>query len=301
MSDTQVIILSPETKEEHDDLISIVQDMNTEYVVYNKKTITAYRYIDKLLDVVFFLIFVLKLGHKNKTIIGVPCLRNRIVSFFLRKKFVCYMRCLHVGYDNLSSLSDKLGYYAKKIGLNNQLTNPYKADEHWVTWDITEEFLRYREAGNNIKNVGAIWLRDIQLQKSDTRRIFYITQAFAEHNLPKAHKEQLKIIHQLDVLLHERGESLILKVHPRDKADYSAYTQFKGDSKKFLSELSDKDIVISTFSTLAFEVQSINGKVKFISYDNVSHLYHEVYRLYDINFYYLNMNSGLDFLEDINN
>lgn len=296
MSDTQVIILSPETKEEHDDLISIVQDMNTEYVVYNKKTITAYRYIDKLLDVVFFLIFVLKLSLKNTTIIGVPCLRNRIISFFLRKKFICYVRCLHVGYDNLSSLSDKLGYYAKKIGLNNQLTNPYKADEHWVTWDITEEFLRYREAGDNIRNIGAVWLKDIQLKKSNTRRIFYITQAFAEHNLPKAHKEQLKIIHQLDVLLHERGESLILKVHPRDKADYSAYTQFKGDSKKFLSELSDKDIVISTFSTLAFEVLAIGGKVRFISTSIIGSLYNDLYEEFNMNYFILDGQVSLDFL-----
>lgn len=291
---TKLIIISPETLEEQNDLIYIANEKSLNYKLYIKKTLTKLRYIDKLLDIFFFVVFILHQNIKVTAIFGAPCLRNRIVSIILRKKFICYMRCLHTSSENLSSLSDKLGFYFKRIGLNNKLTNPYKADIHLVSSNITTKFLQERQAGNNIINIGALWLKNIRLKQSDEKRIFYITQAFEEHNFKVAHREQEIIIKFLDNKVKENNLQLLLKVHPRDNTNYKNISIFKGNSIDFLSNLTENDVIISTFSTLAFEAIAIKANVQFISFPAVSKEFNYLYEKNNIPYSFINEKSSIN-------
>ena len=278
-------ILSPETKEERDELETLMKLKNKSYALYERKTITNLRYLNKILEIFIFGKFVLGFkSNKEVEIIGAPCLRNRIISIFFNIRLTYYLRSLHPSPERLSCLSDKIWFFLKKININNKFTNPYIANRHFITSTITKNFLIYRKADKNIIDISPIWLKDIKIKQNGKRRIIFITQAFSEHNLEVAKNEQKKIIDNLITALKEKGENLILKVHPRDKDRYAEYETFDGNAQDLLNDISINDIVISAFSTLAFELSAIGANVKFISYDGVDDLYENLYLKYNIKF-----------------
>lgn len=294
MSNSQVIILSPETQEEHDDLIAVMELMGKDYVLYHKKHYTSLRYLNKILDIVVFLYFIFKYRKISNVILGVPNIKNRIASCIFKRKFVCYLRTIYTSADNFPYLSDKIDFWLKKVKINHILTNPYKAHYHLITSRITESFLIKRQAIiHGVYNIGAVWLNDIHIKANGEKRIFFITQAFEYHGLVDAQNDQRELVINLSKLLKERGENLILKIHPRDKDDYTDYTFFEGDSYNFLSELSKQDVVISFFSTLAFEVSAIGGNVKFVSFGTISDIYNDLYKAYNIDFLSIIEMNGL--------
>ena len=281
----KLYILSPETKEEKDELETLMKLTNSSYLLYERKKFSKNKYLNKILDIISFFKFVKNSKKNGKVeILSVPSIVSRAVSVFLQTKLNIYMRGVYPSPEHKSVLSDYIDFAFKKIGINNKFTNTYKADRHLITSVVTKNFLIYRKADKNIIDIPPIWLKDIKIKQNGKRRIIFITQAFSEHNLEVAQNGQKKIIDNLITALKEKGENLILKVHPRDKDRYAGYETFDGNAQDLLNDISINDIVISAFSTLAFELSAIGANVKFISYDGVDDLYENLYLKYNIKF-----------------
>lgn len=292
-------ILSPETQEEKNELENLMRETNKKYKLYERKYFIKFRYLNKVLEIFYFLYFVfpLKIKYNSIEIIGGPCLRNRMVSIFLNIKLTYYLRCLHPNPEHLSSVSDKIDFLFKKLRINNKFTNNYIADKHIITSFVTRDFILARSAAKNIIDIGPVWLKDIKIKPGYKKRIFFITQSFKEHNLIEAQNAQKVIIDKLIVLLSRENIELILKVHPRDTAQYQGYSIFKGDAQELLNSITTEDIVVSAFSTLAFELTAIGANVKFVSYSGIAELYEPLYKKYNIEYFRMFELENIDFLK----
>ncbi|WP_273404302.1 hypothetical protein [Actinobacillus porcinus] len=297
---TTIYLLSPETIEEKNDLVTLMNVNEKQYILYKKSRIVKSRYLNKILEIFSFIKFVLSLKkrHQDIRIIGAPCLRNRVGSIILNIPIVYYLRCLHPNPEHLSSVSDKIDFLFKNIGLNNKFTNNYKADMHIITSPVTHNFLKVRKANQSVLDIGPIWLRDIELKSNGKRRVFFITQSFKEHHLAEAQLAQVEIIRKLTELLARERIELILKVHPRDTDMYTGYSTFNGDALDLLNNVTNNDVIISAFSTLAFELDSIGANVKFVSYNGIAQLYEPLYQRYNIKFTKLADDNDISFLND---
>lgn len=293
------LILSPETEEEKNDMELMAKEWGIPYACYQRYFNRKIRYLSKILDSFFFLLFVLK-SNKNAEIVilGVPCLRNRLLSIFLGKKYIMYLRCLHSNGENLPYLSDKIDHFFKKFGINNCLTNPYMAEIHFVTSPQTECFLNIRKAGNHIIDIGAVWLKNKSLrERSEKGKVYFISQAFSEHSLVEAHSDQINFVKDLSLFLQDRGIEFVIKKHPRDYFSYEGYTLFDGNADAFLNHLSKDDIIISSFSTLGFEISLLGGNVKFISLPSLQKMLNPLYIQNNV-FFYENFGTDFSFLFD---
>ncbi|MDY4479228.1 MAG: polysialyltransferase family glycosyltransferase [[Pasteurella] aerogenes] len=261
------------------------------YIYYERFFSRRFRYFSKILDCILFLIFVSKyIMNPNVFILGAPCVRNRFVSLLLNKKYIIYLRCLHSNGEKLTYLSDKVDAFFKKFGINNRLTNPYMARCHLVTSKQTEKFLKFRKAGNNIIDIGAIWLKNRILKKKSQsefqkRKVYFISQAFAEHDFLDAQFEQENFVKNLSSFLLKENLELIIKKHPRDYHAYNGFTLFNGNADKFLESISQDDIVVSFFSTLGFEISLLGGDVKFVSLPSLKEVYNPLYIQNNVKFY----------------
>lgn len=290
-------ILSPETEEEKRDMILMMNEWGTSYLLYSRFFNKKIRYLSKMIDCILFLFFVTKNAGKNTAILAAPCLRNRIASLILSKKYIMYLRCLHSNGENLSFLSDKIDFFMKKFGINSKLTNPYIADVHLITSQQTKRFLSFRKADRKVIDIGAIWLKDVKLKKAvnQNKRVYFISQAFAEHNFVEPQQEQVDFVKLLKSNVEKMGMELIIKNHPRDYYSYDGYTLFNGDAEDLINTVSEDDIVISFFSTLGFELSLIGADVKFVSLKSLSDIYPPLYQQNNIKFYE-NFNDDFSFL-----
>lgn len=266
-----LICISTDTPEELLEIEKILSESKRKYVIYRSEGKGKF---SKAITLITFL-------RKNKinTIIGSPCLRNRIANFF-GVKYISYIRSLHPSPELASSLSDKIYFLFKKIGIESKILNPYSADICFVTSKITEGFLGYRGIEKfNIKNIGACWLDELSTSDSENLNpsICFITQAFSKHLNEPAHREQIQALENSLDLAYRNEMELIIRKHPRDEYDYEKHFTEKAGCIKvntetprnFIKNFNPRTIIISSFSTLAFELLGSGASAIFISLGSV--------------------------------
>jgi len=271
------ICISAETPEELEEIKTILSDAGKKYITYEPKN------RNKIYDSIHFLIYLKR--RKIKTIIGAPCLRNRVARLF-GITYISYLRSLHPSPEAASSLSDRIYFKLKSLGIKKNIFNPYSANICLVTANVTESFLIAREIEKfRIFNIGACWLKKEKLPPIEATDISlcFITQAFSEHLNEKAHQEQVNAIERFSRLAYEKGTTLTIRKHPRDFYNYLAHFHNKEHNTKikintdtpinFLTNFNQNNIIISSFSTLAFELLQSGAKAIFISLESAPSFY----------------------------
>jgi len=268
------ICISTETKEELKEIEKILSDISAPYQIYQKTKKSKNRTLNKILETLSFIKFLHQQGID--TVFGAPTLRNRIAHIFFKKKYINYLRALHPAPELATSLSDQIYFLGKKFKLESRLLNPYEATLCLTNSYITESFLKERDIDKNrIVNIGAVFLEGTPFLKNDDSkpRVVFITQAYAEHKHPDADKEQQEVIRHILKITKKEDLKLIIRKHPRDNTDYDEVLKDLSEDYKintdfpdvFISTLSIKDIAISPFSTMAFELQSRDLRTIFIN------------------------------------
>lgn len=217
---------------------------------------------------------------------GYPMLKHRIISILSlgKIKHISYIRGLHADANNLSGYSDAIFKLLKKVPFLIRFNN-FQADKIVTIGEMNKDFLLSRRVeSDRIKLIKPIWLSSINkisdpIQVGNSCRVYFITQAFERHGYPKAQKSQeemvLKLKEGFDKL---KSHSFIVRKHPRDVT--GKYDGCEVDSTlyhAFLGSLQTNDIVISPFSTLAFEISYLGGRVIFYSTDVLDEFYADAY------------------------
>ncbi|WP_350648862.1 hypothetical protein [Pseudomonas sp. HY13-MNA-CIBAN-0226] len=276
--------MSTETDEELSELTTILNDAKLEHMIFKphyENTAKKNKLINKSITKIIETINLIKIIRNNNitVLLGSPCLRNRLAHLITKVRYGSYIRSLHPDSKNPSSLSDKIYFKFKKFGILNRHLNPYHADACFISTPINSNFLQARSiSSDRIKSIGAVWLEDNTriLLTNAPRRIFYLTQAYKEHNKPEAHLEQIEIIKRLLEISSEIKTDIIIRRHPRDNYDYvneigSQNIAINDDSPRdFMEQLNKQDTVISAFSTMAFEIAHLGGTIQFITLDSIS-------------------------------
>ena len=309
MKDKKLILLSPSNTEEKADLLLIVKELELNYLLLPEHKYKI-KILSKIINLIAMIIFCKK--YKPSIIFGAPNLNNRITSFFLRIKYITYMRGLHVNSKSLTSVSDYIYKYLNFISKKSFLINNYQANYCIVSSSVTKQFLIERNIEENkIFVCGPVWLSKVlKVRPTENRinksKLIYITQAYKEHRLIDADLAQQKYILELDKFTLKYNYEFYLKVHPRDYTDYSKYNIINSKPIDFLQELNLEDIILTPFSTLAFESIYIGANVKFIKFSEFDILYKDVYEKFNIkienikNFSFLKTEYNFPIFNDIN-
>src|SRR5690606_17375853 len=134
-------------------------DLGIACIIYSRIVSRLPRVLNKLLDIIFFIIYLRK--NRVAVVVGAPCIRNRAARFLLKIKFASYIRSLHPASEKATSLSDLAFCFTKKNGLHANIFNPYSADACFVSSPITMEFLIKRGIPKElVQQIGAVWLRN---------------------------------------------------------------------------------------------------------------------------------------------
>lgn len=274
-----MIFLVPANKEEARDLVYISDKLGVEYMLISEEVHKfGNRYVNKLYE--FFLLFFYVIKYRPSAILGAPSFKNRITSWVTRLKFYSYLRGLHPSSQHASSISDQIYFLFKRVGKDSKLINNYLADHCFVSSIITKKFLIERGvSADNISIVGPIWLNSTPriAESSDNARVFFLTQSYKEHKLFIAAQEQTMIVGKVKDFCARENLSFTLKKHPRDTTLYPGINVFQGDATEFLSSLTKNDIVVSCFSTLAFEIEYLGGNVCYFVFSELEDTMNEAF------------------------
>lgn len=264
-----MICLSAETVEEYSELKEILSTLNLKYVTY--KASTSRGSLAKFFSAINFLLFLRR--NKVSKIIGPPCLRNRAAQHLFSVSFGSYMRAIHPDPSLATSLSDKIYFRARALGLGWSFLNPYHATMHFVSSPLNRTFLTNRNIEESkIFEVGATWLHGfncpVKISTTSYSKIIYVTQSFASHNNLLAHEEQVSAIAFFAGIARKHDYKFIIRKHPRDMFNYSGMDCSLGEievdsvpAANFIESMDGSEVVISSFSTLAFELMQIGISV----------------------------------------
>lgn len=217
---------------------------------------------------------------------GYPMLKHRIISIMSlgKIKHISYIRGLHADANNFSGFSDTIFKFLKKVPFLIRFNN-FQADKIITIGKMNKDFLLSRHVeSDRIKLIEPIWLSSINkianpIEVGNSCRVYFITQAFERHGYPKAQKSQEEMVFKLKAGFDElKSHSFIVRKHPRDIT--GKYDGCEVDSTLyhvFLGSLQSNDIVISPFSTLAFEISYLGGRVIFYSTDVLDEFYADAY------------------------
>lgn len=229
----------------------------------------------------FFVLAFCLLRYRPATIFsGSPMLRHRLLAKIFNVKHVYYLRGLHPNPDVASSLSDKLFF---KLGKPKKATllNAYAGQIALVTSYVNKSFLIARGVDHNkIFVIGAPWLspgKDRSLDSIVCERVFFITQAFSFHHHNEAQKEQYDMASNLQDLFASSGFKFVVRKHPRDFGDYEGFDVDSSDSKGFIDEVAEGDVVITPYSTLGFELVKYGARPVFYSTESMQKIYGRAY------------------------
>lgn len=282
MKNKRLILLSPSNIEEKEDLLLIANELELNYLLIPKRVFKL-KTFSKVLSLIDMILFCVK--YKPFIILGTPNFQNRITSYFLGIKYITYMRAIHANSKVLTSFSDYIYKYLNFISNKSFLINNYQADFCIVSSKITKQFLIERGINNNkIIICGPIWLKKYNKLKNggNKRRLIYITQAYKEHRLYEADKGQKEYVKFLKKISSDLGLELYLKIHPRDKTNYDNCNILKVSPEEFFNIVMIDDVVLSPFSTLAFELMYLGGNIKFVTFKGIDKIYEEIYKKYNI-------------------
>lgn len=249
----------------------------------------AHRYfLNKIIQL--FLLFFLVVKHRPDILFsGYPLLKHRVINIlsFNRVKHYSYLRGLFADSRNYRGFSDKLFLLISKLNFFYKINN-FQCDKIFTISKLNVDFLLARGVRFEvIQLISPPWLKRIEIERSVLKAsdapkgiIYFVSQAFDAHSCNEAAKSQVDFACQLKQELEASGYHLIVRKHPRDYTNYEILgLEFNAaTSYNFIESLSKNDILISPFSTLAFEVAYFNIKVIFYSTRELDGLYSGVYK-----------------------
>lgn len=305
-------IIDSEVQEEIDEIIPLIgTDKDSEIILccpsYVKKpnsqvcTVHSYKYSKnrilnkiKQLLILFFLVVVNK---PDVIFSGYPLLKHRLVNIFSfgRIRHFSYIRGLFADSNNYRGFSDYLYLKLKKhpslIRVNN-----FQCDKIYTVSKLNVDFLFARGVHPGVIDlIPPPWLKKIKNKRHVERKceihhgsIYFVSQAFASHSSQDAAESQLQFAIKLRERLSVCGMDLIIRKHPRDNTDYTCLG-FKTNSLssyEFIERLNLNDVLISPFSTMAFEVAYCGIKTLFYSTVELDRIYSRVYEKLSLNPFY---------------
>jgi len=281
------LLLISTNKEERNEIVSVVKELGLGYVEYLDFESNKGNAFIKVLRLIKLFVLVLKI--KPQKVFGAPGLKSKLITFFARMPYIIYMRTVYVNSEHYPFISDKIYKFLSKR-LRLRLFNAYNADFCIVTNYVTKNYLIKRGVDeSNVLISGPIWLdkykRIGNRNTGKFKRVIYITQAFYAHNLAEAQEGQKRAIKHVRDESERKRLEFYLRVHPRDKSNYNGYKKMPEDMEEFLAEVNSDDLIISTLSTLAFELIWLGANVIFVKYDEIEDLYSRSYEFLNIKAY----------------
>lgn len=246
-----------------------------------------FRFINKLKQLAFLIYSIVKY-RPDIVFSGYPMLKHRLVNIFsaFRIKHYSYLRGLFADSKNYKGFSDHLYLMLKKYHLPLTINN-FQCDKIFTISALNIKFLLARSAKQeNIELIPPPWLEKIKKQKtlsgSDVisgGHVYFVTQAFMSHSCKAAAESQIVFATELHEHLKQNGVELIIRKHPRDYTDYEKYGFSINNisSYEFIRTLCPNDILITPFSTMAFEARFFDVNIIFYSTSDLDELYKKVY------------------------
>jgi hypothetical protein len=256
---------------------------------------SKFRILTKIKQFVFLMYLVL-LYRPDVIFSGYPLLKHRLINIisFGNIKHFSYLRGLFADASNYKGFSDSLYLKIKK---NPSLLkfNNFQCDKIITISKLNVNFLLARSVSKErIELIDPPWLQNIKEKRecnnankicNVSRIIYFVSQAFASHSSMDAAKSQLEFATQLKYKLREIGVELIIRKHPRDYTNYEEYGFRINNvpSYEFIEMLNENDILISPFSTMAFEAAYLGVDSIFYSTPELDKSYSRVYKSIGIN------------------
>lgn len=278
VADNNVIICCPK---------DISDKLAQPYKIYSYKR-SQNRIINKVVQM--SLLLSLMIRHRPDILFsGYPLFKHRVLSImsFNKVRHYSYLRGLFADSKNYRGFSDKLYLVIKKINFFYKINN-FQCDKIITISKLNVDFLLERGVKSEvIQLISPPWLKQIELEKTGFKEsdningiIYFVSQAFDAHSLSEAAESQIDFALQLQKSLDASGDRLIVRKHPRDYTNYEKYgLEFNcASSYEFIKSLSKKDILISPFSTLAFEAAYFDIKSIFYSTRELDQVYAGIYR-----------------------
>lgn len=305
-------IIDSEVQEEIDEIIPLIRVGNDSEIIlccpsYVKKenfkecTVHSYnysknRFINKIkqLLVLFYLVVVYK---PDVVFSGYPLLKHRLVNILSLGR-VChfsYIRGLFADSKNYRGFSDLLYVRLRKHPSLMKINN-FQCDKIYTVSKLNVDFLYARDVHPNVIDlIPPPWLQKIKNKRHAEREyevhrgsIYFVSQAFSSHSSHDAAESQLQFAVKLRESLAVSGLELIIRKHPRDNTDYTCLG-FKVNcmsSYDFIERLNINDVLISPFSTMAFEAAYCGVKTLFYSTVELDRIYSRVYEKLSLHPFY---------------
>ncbi|WP_110024852.1 hypothetical protein [Mangrovibacter plantisponsor] len=216
---------------------------------------------------------------------GYPMLKHRLISLclFNKVKHYSYLRGLFADSSNFKGYSDKLFLMLRKSKVIKKIGN-FQCDKIFTVSEVNKKFLLERDVSEErIFGIPPLWLLDLKstVRAKNSRVIYFVTQAFASHSCPEAAESQCLFLNELIKEFKSRNLELVIRKHPRDYTSYSIDDNVSIDDRpnyEFLEGIKSQDVLISPFSTLAFEASYLHATVLFYSTPELDALYGNAYK-----------------------
>ncbi|TDN55625.1 hypothetical protein [Scandinavium goeteborgense] len=261
---------------------------------------SRFRIITKIKQFVL-LIYLVLLYRPDVIFSGYPLLKHRLINVisFGSVKHFSYLRGLFADASNYKGFSDLLYLKIKRIPSLLKINN-FQCDKIITISNLNVNFLLARSVSKELIDlIEPPWLENIKEKRKSNRgnigfyndrTIYFVSQAFAVHSSMDAAKSQLEFAIELKHKLKDKGIELIIRKHPRDYTVYEDYgfSINKAPSYDFIEMLHENDILISPFSTMAFEASYLGVNSIFYSTPELDKSYARVYKnigitpLYDV-------------------